>query len=298
MPPRANWKGYLKLSLVTCPVALSPATSDKEKVSFHLLNSATGHRLKQQYVDTETGAIVDREDMVKGYEVGKGDYVTVSDAELAAIDVESTHTIDIENFVARSEVDPVYLDKRYFIVPDDEVGQEAFSVIREAMRQRGVAGVARVALHGRERLILLEPRAKGIMGTTLHHNYEVRSDSTYFEDIPNLEIGKEMLDLASHIVETKKASFDPEKFKDRYQEAVVELIRSKRAGRPVQVAHVPRPGNVINLMDALRRSVGPEKSAQLETKKSRAAATKQNPRRRAAARSKAASSKERTKKAS
>jgi DNA end-binding protein Ku len=297
MPPRANWKGYLKLSLVTCPVALSPATSDKEKVSFHLLNSATGHRLKQQYVDTETGAIVDREDMVKGYEVGKGDYVTVSDAELAAIDVESTHTIDIENFVARSEVDPVYLDKRYFIVPDDEVGQEAFSVIREAMRQRGVAGVARVALHGRERVILLEPRAKGIMGTTLHHNYEVRSDSTYFEDIPNLEIGKEMLDLASHIVETKKASFDPEQFKDRYQEAVVDLIRSKRAGRPVQVAQVPRPGNVINLMDALRRSVGPEKSAQ-ETKKSRAAATKQNPRRRAAARSKAAPSKERTKKAS
>jgi DNA end-binding protein Ku len=176
MPPRANWKGYLKLSLVTCPVTLSPATSDKEKVSFHLLNSGTGHRLKQQYVDTETGAVVDREDMVredmvKGYEVGKGDYVTVSDAELAAIEVESTHTIDIENFVARSEVDPVYLDKHYFIVPDDEVGQEAFSVIREAMSQRGVAGVARVALHGHERMILLEPRAKGIMGTTLHHNY-------------------------------------------------------------------------------------------------------------------------------
>jgi DNA end-binding protein Ku len=234
-------------------------------------------------VDTETGAIVDREDMVKGYEVGKGDYVTVSDAELAAIEVESTHTIDIENFVARSEVDPVYLDKHYFIVPDDEVGQEAFSVIREAMSQRGVAGVARVALHGRERMILLEPRAKGIVGTTLHHNYEVRSDSVFFEDIPILEIGKEMLDLASHIVETKEARFDPEKFKDRYQEAVVDRIRSKRAGRPVQVAHVPRPGNVVNLMDALRRSLGPEKSAQLETKKSRPAATKQHPRRRAAA---------------
>jgi DNA end-binding protein Ku len=296
MPPRANWKGYLKLSLVTCPVALSPATSDKEKISFHLLNSATGHRLKQQYVDTETGAIVDREDMVKGYEVGKRDYVTVSDAELTAIEIESTHTIDIENFVARSEVDPVYFDKRYFIVSDDEIGQEAFSVIREAMRQRGVAGVARVALHGRERLILLEPRAKGIIGTTLHYNYEVRSDSAYFDDIPNLEIGKEMLDLAPHIVETKKASFDPEKFKDRYQEAVVDLIRSKRAGRPVQVAHVPRPGNVINLMDALRRSLGPEKS--VETKKPRAAATKQNPRRRAASRSKAAPGKEHTKKAS
>jgi DNA end-binding protein Ku len=128
--------------------------------------------------------------------------------------------------VARSEVDPVYLDKPYFIVPDDKVGQEAFGVIREAMRQRGVAGIARVALHGRERLILLEPRANGIMGTTLHHNYEVRSDSVYFDDIPDLEIGEELLDLASHIIETKKASFNPEKFKDRYQDAVVDLIHS------------------------------------------------------------------------
>ena len=270
----------------------------RQKVSFHLLNGATGHRLKQQYVDAETGAIVDREGRVKGYEVGKGDYVAVSDEELAAIEIESSHIIDIEKFVARSEVDPLYLDKPYFIAPDDKVGQEAFSVIREAMRQRGVGGIARVALHGRERLILLEPRAKGIIGTTLHHDYEVRSDSVYFGDIQDLEIGKEMLDLASHIIETKKASFDPEKFKDRYQEAVVELIRSKRAGRPVEATHLPRPGNVINLMDALRRSLGPEKSARLATKKSTAAAMKHKPGRRAAARSKSAPSKGRIKKAS
>ncbi|MGI8570964.1 MAG: Ku protein [Methylocella sp.] len=249
MPPRANWKGYLKLSLVTCPAA----TSDKEKVSFRLLNSATGHRLKQQYIDTETGAIVDREDRVKGYEVGKGAYVTVSDEELAAIDIESSHTINIESFVARSEVDAVYFDHSYFIAPEDKVGQEAFAVIHEAMRQRGVAGIARVALHGRERLILLEPRAKGIIGTTLHHNYEVRSDSAYFDDIPDLAIGKELLDLASHIIDTKKASFNPANFKDQYQEAVVDLIRSKRTGKPAQVPHAPRPGNVISLMDALRR---------------------------------------------
>jgi DNA end-binding protein Ku len=298
MSPGANWKGYLKLSLVTCQVALFPAASDKEKVSFHLLNGATGHRLKQQYVDSETGMVVDREDRVKGYEVAKGDYVVVSEEELAAIEIESTHTIDIEKFVARSEVDPVYLDKRYFITPDDNVGQEAFAVIREAMRQRGVAGIARVALHGRERSILLEPRAKGIMGTTLHHNYEVRSDSVYFDDIPQREIGKELLDLATHIIETKKASFDPEKFKDNYQEAVVDLIRSKRAGRPVHFTHVPRPGNVINLVDALRRSLGPEKGAQLETKKSRTAAMKQKTGRRAAARSKSAPGKGRIKKAS
>ncbi len=199
MPPRANWKGYLKLSLVTCPVILSPAASDKEKVSFHLLNGATGHRLKQQYVDSETGEIVDRENRVKGYEVVKGDYVTVSDEELAAIEIESSHTIGIESFVPRSDVDPVYFDSRYFIAPDDKIGQE-----REAIRQCGATGIARVALHGRERLILLEPRAKGIMGTTLHHNYEVRSDSDYFDDIPDLEIGKELLDLASHFNKTKK----------------------------------------------------------------------------------------------
>jgi DNA end-binding protein Ku len=298
VPPRANWKGYLKLSLVTCPVALFPAASNKDKVSLHLLNGETGHRLKQQYVDSETGEIVDRENRVKGYEVGKGDYVTVSDEELAAIEIESSHTIDIESFVPKSDVDPVYFDNRYFIAPDDKIGQEAFAVIREAMRQRGVAGIARVALHGRERLILLEPRAKGIMGTTLHHNYEVRSDSADFADIPDLDISKELLDLASHIIETKKASFDPEKFRDHYQEAVVDLIHSKRAGRPVQVIHVPRPGNVINLMDALRRSLGPEKSTRLEAKKSRPAATKPKPGRRAAARSKTAPSKGRIKKAS
>ncbi|MGH6839968.1 MAG: Ku protein [Methylocella sp.] len=301
MPPRANWKGYLKLSLVTCPVAVFPATSDSEKISFHLLNSATGHRLKQQYIDAETGDIVDRDDRIKGYEVGKREYVTVSDEELAAIEIESSHTINIENFVARSEVDVVYFDRSYFIAPDDKVAEEAFAVIREAMLQRGVAGIARVALHGRERLILLEPRAKGIIGTTLHHNYEVRNDSAYFDDIPDLKIGKELLDLASHIIDTKKASFNPAEFKDHYQEAVVDLIRAKREGKPAQVQHAPRPGNVINLMDALRRSLGPETSHPLDTKKSRAAPIKPKAGRRAAApssRSKGAPSKGRIKKAS
>lgn len=301
MPPRASWKGYLKLSLVTCPVALFPATSDSEKISFHLLNSATGHRLKQQYIDAETGDIVNRDDRIKGYEVGKREYVTVSDEELAAIEIESSHTINIENFVARPEVDVVYFDRSYFIAPDDKVAEEAFAVIREAMHQRGVAGIARVALHGRERLILLEPRAKGIIGTTLHHNYEVRNDSAYFDDIPNLKIDNELLDLASHIIDTKKASFNPAEFKDHYQEAVVDLIRSKREGKPAQVQHAPRPGNVINLMDALRRSLGTEKSHPLDTKKPRAAPIKPKAGRRAgapASRSKGTPSKGRIKKAS
>lgn len=300
MPPRANWKGYLKLSLVSCKVALFPAASDQEKVSFHLLNSATGNRLKQQYVDAATGEIVDREDRIKGYEIAKGDYVTVSDEELAAIEIESSHTIEIESFVPSSEVDPIYLDRRYYIAPDDKVGQEAFAVIREAMRQREVAGIARVVLYGRERLILLEPKSKGIMGTTLHHNYEVRDEKAYFDEIPKLEIGKDLLDLAAHIIDTKHAKFDPTKFKDHYQDAIVDLIRSKRAGRPAQIPHAPRPNNVINLMDALRRSLGAGKSDQTEPKKTRSGSIKPKPARHAtgsARRPKGAASRGRIKKA-
>ncbi len=261
MPPRTNWKGYLKLSLVTCPIGLFPARSTKEKVTFHLLNRATGDRLKPQYIDAETDEIVGRDEMVKGYEVAKGEYVTVTEEELAGVEIESSHTIDIESFVARTEVDPIYFDQSYYIAPEDKVGQEAFAVIREAMRQRNVVGIARVVLSGRERLILLEPREKGILGTTLHHKYEIRSAEAYFVDIQNLKIDKELLDLASHIIDTKMASFDPDIFQDRYQEALIELIRSKQAGKkPVANAHLPRTGNVINLMDALRRSLGSEKS--------------------------------------
>lgn len=262
MPPRANWKGYLKLSLVSCPVALFPAASASEKVSFHLLNEATGNRLKQQYVDAETGAVVEREELVKGYEVAKGDYVTVSDEELAAIEIESSHTIDIESFVPKAEVDQVYFDSPYYIVPDGKVGDEAFAVIREAMRVRAMAGVARVVLYGRERIILLEPRSKGIMGATLRYAYEVRDDAAYFEAIPEREISREMLDLALHIIDTKTAKFDPSKFADHYQETVVDLIRAKRAGRPAPTPDAPAPSNVVNLMDALRRSLDAEKRIQ------------------------------------
>ncbi len=298
MPPRANWKGYLRLSLVTCPIGLFPATSNQEKISFHLLNKKTGHRLKQQYVDAETGAAVPREEQVKGYEVDKDEYIIVTEEELAAIEIESSHTIDIESFVERAEVDPIYLDQSYFIVPEDKAGQEAFAVIREAMRQRGVAGVARIVLHGRERAILIEPRSKGFFGTTLHHNYEVRRGEAYFEDIPDLKIGKELLDLASHIIDTQKAPFEPEKFVDRYQESVLDLIRSKQAGKPARAAHVSRPDNVINLMEALRRSLGPEESSERKTSKEQAAPPKSGRRMvRAASSSKPARSKTRVKKA-
>jgi len=272
MAPRANWKGYLKLSLVSCPVALFPATSASERVSFHLINRETGRRLKQQYVDSVSGDVVEPQDRIRGYEIAKGDYVPVEDDELKDVQIESTHTIDIESFVPRQDIDDVYLDNRYYVAPDDKVGEEAFAVIREAMRKRAMAGLARVVLYGRERIVLLEPRGKGLVATTLRYEYEVRSDKTYFDDIPDVPLSKEMLDLASHIIDTKKGDFDPGKFTDRYQDAVVELIRSKRAGRPLQQAHVEaKTGNVINLMDALKRSLASEKETSVAQPKGKAA---------------------------
>ncbi len=259
MAPRPNWKGYLKLALVSCPVALYTAQSASERISFHMMNRNTGHRLKQQYIDAETGELVESADRVKGYEVARNDYVLIEPEELKDVQIESTHTIDIEHFVPRSEIDPVYYDSTYYIVPDDEVGAEAFAVIREAMRKRDMVGLARVVLYGRERIIMLEPRGKGMAGTTLHYNYEVRDDKAYFEDITNKHVGKDMLDLASHIIDTKVGHFDPSEFKDRYQDAVVDLIRAKLAGKPLPAPAAPKPSNVVSLMDALKRSLEAEK---------------------------------------
>jgi DNA end-binding protein Ku len=257
MAPRPSWKGYLALSLVSCPVALYPAASTSERVSLHMLNAETGNRLKQQYVDSETGDVVERDDRVKGYEVTKGDYVILTDDELADVKIESSHTIEIERFVPKTEIDPLYFDNNYFLTPDDKVGEEAFAVIREAMRRRAMVGIARVVLFGRERMLMLEPRDKGMVGTTLRYAYEVRGAGAYFDEIPKVELSKELLDLASHIIDTKTGAFEPETFKDRYQDAVVELIKAKQAGRPAPAnAPADRPSNVVNLMDALRRSLG------------------------------------------
>jgi DNA end-binding protein Ku len=272
MAPRPNWKGYLKLALVSCPVALYPAASSSERISFHMMNRNTGHRLKQQYIDAETGDLVESADRVKGYEVARNDYVLLEPEELKDVQIESTHTIEIEHFVPRSEIDPVYYDSTYYIVPDDEVGAEAFAVIREAMRKRDMVGLARVVLYGRERIIMLEPRGKGLAGTTLRYNYEVRDDKTYFDEITNKTVAKDMLDLASHIIDTKVGHFDPSEFKDRYQDAVVDLIRAKRAGKPLPAPAAPKPSNVVNLMDALKRSLKTEKGGKGKASESKSAA--------------------------
>jgi DNA end-binding protein Ku len=268
MALRTNWKGYLKLSLVSCPVALYPAASStsSERISFHVLNRATGSRVKRQFVDADSGAPVEPEDQVKGYEVGKGEHLIVEDDELAAIRIESTHTIDIDRFVPQDQVDERYLDTPYYLAPSDRVGHEAFAIIREAMRKKGVVGIARVVLQKRERILKLEPFGRGLLATTLRYASQVRSEGAVFEDIPDIELQKEMLELAAHIIETKKGTFDVSQYDDRYENALIDLIKAKQGGRELQPAETPQPTNVINLMDALRRSIATEKAEPAKSK--------------------------------
>jgi DNA end-binding protein Ku len=253
MAPRPNWKGFLKLSLVSCAVALYPATSTSQRIRFNIINRKTGNRIRNDVVDAETGQPVEPEDRVKGYQVEKGQYVLVEEDELDNVALESTHTIDIAEFVPVSEVDRIYLDESFYLVPQDDVAQEAFAVIREAMRKEDLAGLARVVIYRREHLLLLRPRGKGLMATTLRYKNEVRNEREYFDEIPDVKVPADMLKLAAHILETKKGHFEPDKFEDRYENALKDLIKAKRAGKaPPTVAE--RPSNVINLMDALRRS--------------------------------------------
>jgi DNA end-binding protein Ku len=280
MAPRANWKGFLRLSLVTCPVALFPATSESEKVSFNQINKNTGHRIKYAKVDAETGEEVSNEDIIKGYKVDTDTYVTVDKDELDNIALESTRTIDIDEFVPKSEIDELYLVRPYYIVPEGKVGHDAFAVIRETIRTMDKVAIARVVLTNREHIIALEARGKGLVGMLLRYPYEIRDENEYFDDIHDVKVTKEMLDLAKHIVETKSGDFEPQKFEDRYENALVELLDQKRKGEPIRTAAKPRDtGNVINLMDALRKSlddVGKGDSSQsAKGRKSKKAATGQ-----------------------
>ncbi len=259
MAPRAYWKGYLKLSLVSCPVALFPASSEREKIRFHQINKKTGNRIKYRKVDAETEDEVDASDIVKGYEVGKGEYIELEPEELEAVAIESTRTIEIDEFVPRKEIDDLYLNNPYYVVPDGEVGQQAFAVIREAIRKEGMVALGRVVFTSREHVIALEPRGKGLLGVTLRYPYEIRKEDQYFDEIEDEKIPKDMLELASHIVETKSGHFNPDKFEDHYEEALKELLKKKRAGEKIEAPKEREPAKVINLMDALRRSVSAER---------------------------------------
>lgn len=256
MAPRSNWKGYLKLSLVSASIAIYPATSSAEKVRFNTLNRATGNRLKRQMIDSETGDVVESEDQVKGYAVGKDQYVVVEDEELASIAIDSTRTVEIERFVPKASIDDRYRDTPYYLAPEDQVGQEAFAVIRDAMKKKKMVGIARVVMARRERIMMLEPFGKGLMATTLLYPYEIRSEESVFEEIPELKLPDQMVGLAEEIIDRMTGKFEPDKFEDRYENAMIELIRSKQAGLPAKVEKAPaRAANVVNLMDALRRSV-------------------------------------------
>jgi DNA end-binding protein Ku len=265
MAPRANWKGFLRLSLVTCPVALFPATSETEKVSFNQINKRTGHRIKYQRVDAETGDEVASEDIVKGYKVDTDTYIEVTKDELDNIALESNRTIDIDQFVPRDEIDDLYVVRPYYLVPDGKVGHDAYAVIRDTIRTTNKVALARVVLTNREHIIALEARDKGLVGLLLRYPYEVRQSSEYFDGIQDVKITKDMLDLAKHIVDQKSGHFVPDKFEDHYEAALLELINQKQAGRPLPKAKVKTEGNVINLMDALRQSLkGTKPSAKAE----------------------------------
>jgi DNA end-binding protein Ku len=285
MAPRPNWKGFLKLSLVSCSVALYTATSTSQRVSFNIINKKTGNRIRYDVVDAETGEEVEKEDRVKGYKLDNKDYLLLEDDELENVALESTHTIEIEEFVPVSEVDRIYLDESFYIVPQDEVAQEAFAVIREAMKKENLAGLARVVIYRRERLLLLQPRGKGLVATALRYKDEVRDEDDYFDEIPNVKVSADMLKLATHILDTKKGAFKPDKFEDRYEDALKALIKAKQQGKEPPVVSEPKPSNVINLMDALKRSAKGDKGGTARRGPARGAA--QNPaRKRPAARHK------------
>jgi DNA end-binding protein Ku len=275
MAPRSNWKGYLKLSLVSCPVQLYPATTTKERVAFHLLNRDTGNRLRRKLVDPDTDQTVDTDDQVKGFEVAKNEYIVMEEDEIGSVAIESNHTIDIETFVPKTEIDAAFLDTPYYLAPDGKMGEEAFAVIREAMREKGVVGIGRVVLYRRERPIMLEPRGKGLVATTLRYAYEVRDDADYFDDIDDVAVPEEMLDLASHIIGRKLAHFDAKRFEDRYQNALLELIKAKQQHRVVSAPSAAKQtGNVVSLMDALRKSVAADTAGSPEKAKPAARASK------------------------
>ena len=257
--PRPYWKGYLKLSLVSCPIAIYASTSSSERIAFKQVNRSTGNRLRQQLVDEETGDLIESADKARGFEVGKGDYLLVEDDELDAVAIESSHTIDIDSFVPESQIDPRYLDAPYYLVPNDRVGQDAFAVIRNAMRGKGMVAIGRVVLAKRERVIMLRAWDKGLLGTTLRYTSEVRDTVAYFGELPDVQVPADMLKLAEHILDSKRADFDPTQFRDRYEDALVSMIKAKQAGtRTTATQPEVRDRKVVDLMAALRASLANE----------------------------------------
>lgn len=286
MAARANWKGFLRVGEVSCPVALYTAASTSERIAFHTVNRKTGNRLKRVFVDEDTGKPVDRDDQVKGYEIASGDYVMLDPDEVAAAVPDSDKTLSINAFIGCDDIDDLYFDKPYYLVPADEGAQEAFSLIREGMRARKVAALAQTVLFRRVRTVLIRAHDDGLIATTLNFDYEVRNADEVFADLPDIQINDEMLDLAQHIIKTKRGKFDPRKFDDRYESALAELVRAKIEGRKIQPRKEPEPEPVVDLMAALRESAAMAKPAR-RTAKTRGGDAKRKPASRAPASKKA-----------
>lgn len=259
MAVRPAWKGYLKLSLVTCAVELTSATSQSEKVSFRILNKVTGNTVTRQYTDSVTGTAVDENNEIKGYEVEKDKFLLFSEAELDSVKIESSHTLNIESFVKKADIEQIYLDTPYYLTPSDKMAEEAYAVIRDALASKKMAGLASIVLYRRERPVVIEACGRGLLMTTLRYEKTVRQPEAAFEGIGRSRVDPEMLELANHIIEKKAGKFDPRNFDDHYEDALLEMIKAKQAGKkPTVAAYAPQPTNVVNLFDALRQSLASE----------------------------------------
>jgi len=258
--PRASWKGYIKLSLVSCPVKMYPATSASERITFNQLHKDTHNRINMKPVDPELG-LVERSDLVKGYEYEDKQYIIIDESDLEAVRIESNHTMNIEAFVDEDEVDVIYQDAPYYLAPDGAMAEETFAVLREAMRQSGKLAIARLVLTNRERVITIGARENGMFVTVLRNPSEVRGTAEYFGNIPEVKPDQEMLDLAEKLIEQKVKEFNPKDYEDRYEVALMQMIREKLKGHKPIIAAAPERGNVINLMDALKASLGQAKPA-------------------------------------
>ena len=254
MSPRASWKGFLKIADVTVPVGLYSAASTSERIALHTINRPTGHRVRREFVDAETGKTVERDDQVKGYEVAKDEYVAVEPDEIAAIIPHGDKTLTVSAFVDLTGVDDLYFDKPYYLGPSDRTADENFALVREGMRKAKVAAVARAVLFRRARTVLIRALDGGLVASMLNYDYEVRSAKQAFSEIPAKEINSEMLDLAVHIIKTKQGAFDPRKFEDRYEDALAELVKLKLEGKAIPKRAPPKSEPVVNLMQALRDS--------------------------------------------
>ncbi|HEY9346716.1 MAG TPA: Ku protein [Inquilinus sp.] len=272
MASRATWKGTLKLGFLSCPVGLYTAVGEGDEIHFNMVNRRSGHRLRRLFVDSGTGKPVERDHQVKGYEVDTDRYVVLTEEEIEAAIPDSTKTIEIEAFVPRDQVDRVAIDRPYYLAPADAVGAEAFAVIRAACEKSGAVGIGRTVLFRRDRVVMLCPEGPGFLANLLHFEYEMRDEAQAFDDIPTIKIAGEMLDLAKHIIGQKKGKFEPDKFEDRYETALLELIRAKQRGETIKPPPAPKRGQVIDLLAALRESAGGAKAGRKAPAKSKTAA--------------------------